>query len=283
LHIFLIYDIVLEVVIFMNLNEFQFKKSFGQNFIKEKNIIEKIINVSNIPDNALIIEIGPGAGSLTEKLVKTGNSVLCYEIDIRLKSYLENKFKDNSNIDFIFSDFLTCDVSIDIKNYKYDYIYVIANLPYYITTPIINKLIEEIDVDKMVLMVQKEVGERFTASPNSRDYGSLSVFLQSYFDVKQEFLVSRNCFVPKPNVDSVIVSLTKKQNQFDIRNREVFEKLIRDSFQFKRKTLRNNLKGYPLEQIELILRKYNHDLSSRAEVISIIEFVEISNILKNEA
>ena len=274
---------MLEVVIFMNLNEFQFKKSFGQNFIKEKNIIEKIINVSNIPDNALIIEIGPGAGSLTEKLVKTGNSVLCYEIDIRLKSYLENKFKDNSNIDFIFSDFLTCDVSIDIKNYKYDYIYVIANLPYYITTPIINKLIEEIDVDKMVLMVQKEVGERFTASPNSRDYGSLSVFLQSYFDVKQEFLVSRNCFVPKPNVDSVIVSLTKKQNQFDIRNREVFEKLIRDSFQFKRKTLRNNLKGYPLEQIELILRKYNHDLSSRAEVISIIEFVEISNILKNEA
>ena len=263
----------------MDLNNFKFKKSFGQNFIKEKNIIEKIINASDIPDNTLILEIGPGAGSLTELLVQTGNNVLCYEIDTRLEEILSDKFKNDSNVRFIFNDFLECDINNDIKDYSYDYLYIIANLPYYITTPIISKIIDELDVDKMVLMVQKEVGDRFTANPGSKNYGSLSVFLQSYFDLKQEFLVSRNCFIPKPNVDSVIVSLSKKKEVLDIKNREVFEKLIRDSFQFKRKTLRNNLKGYPLEKIENILKKYGHDLSSRAEVISVLEFVEISNNL----
>ena len=263
----------------MDLNNFKFKKSFGQNFIKEKNIIEKIINASDIPDNTLILEIGPGAGSLTELLVQTGNNVVCYEIDTRLEEILSDKFKNDSNVRFIFNDFLECDINNDIKDYSYDYLYIIANLPYYITTPIISKIIDELDVDKMVLMVQKEVGDRFTANPGSKNYGSLSVFLQSYFDLKQEFLVSRNCFIPKPNVDSVIVSLSKKKEVLDIKNREVFEKLIRDSFQFKRKTLRNNLKGYPLEKIENILKKYGHDLSSRAEVISVLEFVEISNNL----
>lgn len=263
----------------MDLNNFKFKKSFGQNFIKEKNIIEKIINASDIPDNTLILEIGPGAGSLTELLVQTGNNVLCYEIDTRLEEILSDKFKNDSNVRFIFNDFLECDINNDIKDYSYDYLYIIANLPYYITTPIISKIIDELDVDKMVLMVQKEVGDRFTANPGSKNYGSLSVFLQSYFDLKQEFLVSRNCFIPKPNVDSVIVSLSKKKEVLDIKNREVFEKLIRDSFQFKRKTLRNNLKGYPLEKIKNILKKYGHDLSSRAEVISVLEFVEISNNL----
>ena len=263
----------------MDLNNFKFKKSFGQNFIKEKNIIEKIINASDIPDNTLILEIGPGAGSLTELLVQTGNNVLCYEIDTRLEEILSDKFKNDSNVRFIFNDFLECDINNDIKDYSYDYLYIIANLPYYITTPIISKIIDELDVDKMVLMVQKEVGDRFTANPGSKNYGSLSVFLQSYFDLKQEFLVSRNCFIPKPNVDSVIVSLSKKKEVLDIKNRGVFEKLIRDSFQFKRKTLRNNLKGYPLEKIENILKKYGHDLSSRAEVISVLEFVEISNNL----
>ena len=264
----------------MNLNEFEFKKSFGQNFIKEKNIVEKIVNVSDIPNDTLIIEIGPGAGSLTELLVKTDNNVICYEIDTRLEEILSDKFKNFSNIRFIFNDFLKCDVSNDIKDYSYTHIYVIANLPYYITTPIISKIIDDLDVDKMVLMVQKEVGDRFTASPGTKDYGSISVFLQSYFDVKQEFFVSRNCFIPKPNVDSVIISLSKKQEKRNIKNREIFQKLIRDSFQFKRKTLRNNLKGYPLDKIELILKKYGHDLSSRAEVLSVIEFVEISNSLE---
>lgn len=263
----------------MDLNNFKFKRSFGQNFIKDKNVIEKIINVSDIPDNTLIVEIGPGAGSLTELLVKTGNNVLCYEIDTRLEELLIDKFKSNNNVRFIFNDFLECNVSNDIKEYTYKYLYIIANLPYYITTPIISKIINELDVDKMVLMVQKEVGDRITANPECKNYGSLSVFLQSYFDIKKEFFVSRNCFVPKPSVDSVIVSLSKKQEILNIKNREVFEKLIRDCFQFKRKTLRNNLKGYPLEKIENILNKYGHNLSCRAEVISILEFVEISNCL----
>lgn len=263
----------------MSLDNFKFKKSLGQNFIKEKNIIEKIVNSSDIPDDTLIIEIGPGAGSLTEMLAETGNSVLCYEIDTRLKDVLEEKFKNYSNVKFKFADFLNCDVLEDIGTYSYKYLYVIANLPYYITTAIVSKIIKELDVDKMVLMVQKEVGDRFTANSGSKDYGSLSVFLQSYFDVKLEFFVSRNCFIPRPNVDSVIVSLSRKQEQYNITNRDTFEKLIRDSFQFKRKTLKNNLKGYPLDKIERVLSKYGHDLSSRAEVLSVLEFVEISNVL----
>lgn len=263
----------------MDLSNFQFKKSFGQNFIKEKGIVERIINVSNILDNSLIIEIGPGSGNLTSKLVDTSNQVLCYEIDTRLKSILDDRFKDRDNVNFIYDDFLKRDVKDDISSYSYEHLYIIANLPYYITTPIITKIINEIDVDKMVLMVQKEVGDRFTAKPNSKSYGSLSVFLQSYFDVKEEFIVSRNCFVPKPNVDSVIVSLTKKEEEYNILDRSLFERLVRDSFQFKRKTLRNNLRGYDLSKIESILSKYNHDLTVRAEVLSIDEFIDISNNL----
>lgn len=263
----------------MDFSTFQFKKSLGQNFIKEDGILEKIKNVSLIPDNTLIIEIGPGAGSLTRKLVETGNQVLAYEIDMRLKQFLEEEFKDYDNISFIFEDFMKRDVSLDISSYKYKHLYVIANLPYYITTPIIEKVISSLSVDRMILMVQKEVAIRYSADPGSKDYGSISVFLQSYFDVKTEFIVSRNCFYPKPNVDSAIISFTKKSNPFDILNRTLFEKLVRDSFQFKRKTLRNNLKGYKLEKLEEVLKEYGHSLNDRAEVITLEEFVKMSNVL----
>lgn len=267
----------------MELQNFHFKKKFGQNFIKEDNILEKIKSVADIQDHSLIIEIGPGAGSLTEKLLSTGNMVLAYEIDQDLKEALEERFQTKGNIHFIFDDFMKRDVFKDIEDYSYQYLYLVANLPYYITTPIIEKVIREIDIDRMVIMVQKEVAERFTARVGTKDYNSLTIFLQSYFDVVYEFTVSRNCFIPKPNVDSAVVSLTKKKKTYDIQSRSHFEKLLRDSFQFKRKTIRNNLKGYDLEKIEEILKKYGHDLGSRAEVITIEEFIEISNCLcKND-
>ena len=149
---------------------------------------------------------------------------------------------------------------------------------YYITTPILMKLIDaDISFKKIVMMVQKEVGDRFSANEGSRDYGSISVFLNYYYDVKKEFLVSRNEFVPVPNVDSVVVSFSKKENKTKVNNKDVFHKLVRDSFKFKRKTIRNNLNNYDLKTIEDVLVSNGFSLSSRAEQLPVEVFVEMSN------
>ena len=260
--------------------EHNFKKKFGQNFIKDFTIIEKIINYSNIEEDSLIIEIGPGAGALTNELCKKAKRVLAYEIDKELISSLTDLQKDNSNLDIIWGDFLDRNVKKDIEKYEYKHLYVISNLPYYITTPIINKFIDEkIDVYKMIIMVQKEVATRFLAKPNSRDYSSLTVFLNYHFDIKKLFDVSRNVFIPKPNVDSSIVELKSKKDKLEVKDIDLFYKLVRDSFKFKRKNLRNNLKGYDLEKIEGVLKKYNIDLTTRAEDLSLDIFVDISNNL----
>lgn len=261
-------------------NNFKFKKKFGQNFIVDSNIINKIVHNSNIDDDTLVIEIGPGAGSLTYFLAQIASNVVCYEIDKEVERILEDNLKEFSNVNIIYKDFLKADVKEDIKNYKYNKLYVIANLPYYITTPIITKIIEDnIDVDKMVFMVQKEVGDRFKASVNSKDYNSLTIYLNYYFKVKKLMDVSRNVFMPVPNVDSIVVEFTKNVDKLDVYNEDLFFKLVRDSFKQKRKTLKNNLKSYNLEVINKVLNKNGYNLSSRAEQIPINVFVEISNEL----
>ena len=255
-----------------------FKKKFGQNFLQDKNIIKKIANVAKTDNDDLIIEVGPGAGALTEELVNK-SQVLAYEIDQELEVSLREKFKNN-NFNLILDDFLKRDVKKDLINIKFKDLYVIANLPYYITTPIINKIIDDkLPVKKMVLMVQKEVGERFSAQIGSKDYSSITVFLNYYFDIKKEFIVSRNAFFPKPNVDSIIISFTRKENKLKVNNEEVFFKLIKDSFTQKRKTLRNNLKKYDFNKVEEILLKNNLPVDVRAENIPLETFVEISNNL----
>lgn len=264
----------------MEKNEFNLKKFYGQNFIVDENIIDSIITKSEIDKNTLVVEIGPGAGSLTYKLSKAAKRVLCYEIDNSLEPVLKENLKGCRNIDIIFQDFLKCDLKKDLKNYNYKKLYVVANLPYYITTPIILKIIEEsIDIDKIVVMVQKEVGNRFKAKPNTRDYGSLSVFIKYYFDVKKIMDVSKNVFIPKPNVDSIVVEFTKASNDYELNNLELFFKLVKDSFKQKRKTLKNNLSTYDLEKINAVLNKHGLDLSARAEQLSIDIFVEIANNL----
>lgn len=261
-------------------NSFKIKKFYGQNFISDENIINKIVDKSEIDKDTLVIEIGPGIGSLTYKLVKKAGFVLCYEIDEDVKPLLYENMNGVDNYKVNFIDFLKCDVNNDLKEYNYKKVYVVANLPYYITTPIILKIIEDqINVDKIVVMVQKEVGDRFKAEPNSKDYGSLSVYLNYYYNVKKLMDVSRNIFVPKPNVDSIVVEFTKKVNNYVLKNEKLFFRLVRDSFKQKRKTLRNNLKGYDLDRISEVLNKYNMDLSIRAEQLSINIFVEIANNL----
>lgn len=259
---------------------FNLKKMYGQNFIIDENIINNIITKANIDEDTLVIEIGPGAGSLTFALAKHAKNVLCYEIDTTLKELLQDNLKDLNNVEIIYKDFLKANVYDDIKKYKYKKLYVVANLPYYITTPIIIKFIEdEISIDKLVVMVQKEVGERFKATPNTKEYNSLSIYLNYYFDVKKILDVSKNVFIPKPNVDSIVVEFTKKELLYELKDKKVFFKLVRDSFTQKRKTIKNNLKNYNLNKVEEILKKYNYNLSVRAEQLPIEIFVAIANNL----
>ena len=264
----------------MSNKDFNLKKKFGQNFIIDENIIKNIINKSEIDKETLIIEIGPGAGSLTYGLAKFAKNVVCYEIDTTLEEILQENLSEFNNVDIFYRDFLQANLKEDLNKYDYKKLYVVANLPYYITTPIIMKLIEDkIDVDKIVVMVQKEVGDRFKAVPGSKDYSSLSIFLKYYFEITKLMDVSKNVFLPKPNVDSIVVSFTKQKSKILVKNEELFFKLVRDSFKQKRKTLRNNLKDYNLDIIANILEKYNLNLTVRAEQISIEIFADIANNL----
>lgn len=256
--------------------DFKFKKKFGQNFLTDDNILNNIVDSANIDDETLVIEIGCGAGALTKKLVSATKNVVGYEIDETLKPILSTI----DGADIIFCDFLKRDVKKDLEKYSYNKLYVIANLPYYITTPIITKLIEDkLNVDKIVVMVQKEVGDRFSAKPNSRDYNSLTLFIDYYFDVKKLFVVSKNVFIPKPNVDSVVVLFEKKDKKYDVVNEKLFFKLIRDSFKQKRKTLKNNLRDYDFDSIKEVLTENNFSEDVRAEALPIEMFVKISNRL----
>lgn len=264
----------------LNENKFVFKKKFGQNFLLDQNILNNIVALGNITKETLVIEIGVGAAALTKKLSEKAKIVVGYEIDTTLKEPLSLILENYNNVDIIYDDFLNRDITEDIKKYNYKNIMVVANLPYYITTPIITKFIEEkIDVEKIIVMVQNEVADRFSAVPGTKSYNSLTIFLNYYFDIKKAFIVSRNVFYPKPNVDSAIVIFEKKDKKTMVKNEDMFFKLVRDAFVQKRKTLKNNLKGYDLEKIEKILNSFGKDINCRAENITINEFVEISNNL----
>lgn len=269
-----------ELMNILNKNNFNFKKKFGQNFLIDHNILSKIVASSDIKDESLVIEIGVGAGSLTQEIAKKAKMVIGYEIDEKLKSIIEDNLRDVSNAKIIYDDFLKRDIKNDIKDYNYKHLYVIANLPYYITTPIISKLIEEkIDVDKIIIMIQKEVADRINAKPDSRDYNSLTIFINYYFKVSKLFDVSRNVFIPKPNVDSTVILLEKRDTRVPVNNEKLFFDLVKKSFKYKRKNLRNNLKEFNLTKIEAILKKYNLDLTVRAEHLTIDQFADIANNL----
>ena len=263
----------------MENKDFKFKKKFGQNFLRDNNILNKIANSVEVTSDDMVIEIGPGGGALTSKLIEKTKNLVCFEIDTELVTELK-KYED-LGAKIIYKDFLTQDVNSIIKDYKYKSLYMIANLPYYITTPIITKIIDDnIPASACVFMVQKEVADRLKAQPNTKQYNSLTIFIDYYFEVKKLFDVSRNAFEPKPNVDSSIILLKKRnEKKVQVKNEEVFFKLIRDSFKFKRKTLKNNLVNYNFEIIESVLRKYNLDLTVRAEALTIEIFSEIANAL----
>ena len=258
----------------------KFKKKFGQNFLKDVNIVKKIVKVANISDEDLVIEVGPGGAIMTRELANVAKKVLAYEIDTELEAELKKRLDSCSNVDIVFKDFLTANLIDDVSKYQYRKLYFVSNVPYYITTPILMKLIESgLCFEKIVMMVQKEVGDRFSTSSGNKEYGSITVLLNYFYNVKKEFLVSRKQFIPEPNVDSVIVSFSEKKDKLMLNDFNLFQKIVRDSFQYKRKTLKNNLKGYDLTKVENVLKKYNLDLNVRAEALDVEVFVDIANAL----
>ena len=260
--------------------KFDYKKNLGQNFLQDKNIIDKIVNAPDYGDNNLVIEIGPGAGALTKELLKKVDRAILYEVDTRLEKILNKELSTFVNYELIFDDFLNRDVNKDISKYDFDNLYIVANLPYYITTPIITKIInDKIPINEIVIMIQKEVADRFSAKPGSKEYGQITVFLNYFFDIDNVCNVSKNCFFPKPKVDSAVIKMKRKESNDYIKNFDVFNNLVKDSFRFKRKTIKNNLVGYDLDIISNILTKYGFDINTRSENIPYNVFVEIANEL----
>ena len=254
------------------MKELQAKKSLGQNFLKDENVLNKIAN-SIDTNNDLIIEIGPGMGALTKKIKNKNSYLISYEIDERTKEYLLPLEDEKTKI--IYKDFLKTDIKEDIKNldYKYNNIYIIANIPYYITTPIIEHIIDEkIDVKAMSLLVQNEVANRFSAKSKTKDYGAITVYLNNYFDIEKLFVVKNTCFNPVPKVDSAVVKFTRKDTVLEDKE---FYKFLNTCFAQKRKTLKNNLKKYDWNQVKYILNKYNILENCRAEELDLEIFKEL--------
>ncbi|MGN1379376.1 MAG: 16S rRNA (adenine(1518)-N(6)/adenine(1519)-N(6))-dimethyltransferase RsmA [Bacilli bacterium] len=251
------------------------KKKYGQNFLINENIINDIVQLlDNIKKNDLIIEIGPGKGALTKYLIHKPCNIKCIEIDEDMHRYLDKYESEKCNI--IYGDILQVDLKKLIFNY--DNIYVIGNLPYYITTPIIDYLIKNINAKKMIFMVQKEVANRFTAEANTKDYGYFTLYLKYYYDVYNEIFVSKNNFNPIPKVDSEVISLNIRKNRPNIDEDKYF-KLLKDAFLHKRKTLKNNLINYDFNKIKNILIKYKLNENARAEQLSEEVFMVISKII----
>ena len=259
---------------------FDFKKTLGQNFLKDDNIVNKIVNATEYKKNNLVIEIGPGAGSLTKKLLPKVDKAILYEIDTRLERILNKELAEYDNYTIIFDDFLNRNVNDDLSNYRFDNLYIVANLPYYITTPIIIKIIEEkIPACEIVIMIQKEVADRLCALVGTKEYGQLTVFLNYFYDIKRVTNVSKNSFVPKPKVDSAVIKMVKKDNLEYVKDLDFFRKIVKDSFRFKRKTIKNNLCNYDINIIESVLEKYNFNINTRSENIPYYVFVELANEL----
>ncbi|WP_280772203.1 16S rRNA (adenine(1518)-N(6)/adenine(1519)-N(6))-dimethyltransferase RsmA [Salipaludibacillus daqingensis] len=266
---------------------FSFKKSLGQNFLIDPNVLAKIVRTANLSEESGVIEIGPGIGALTEQSAKVAERVLAFEIDRRLIPILEDTMSPYPHVKVIHQDILKADVETEIAEFfkEGQDIAVVANLPYYVTTPILMKLLENrLPVRVMVVMLQKEVAERIAAGPGSKAYGSLSIAAQYYAEAETVFTVPKTVFVPQPNVDSAILRLTRRSEPpVQVKDELFFFKVVQASFVQRRKTLLNNLATYFQEfkgksDVAEILTKMDIDPKRRAESLSMEEFAQICNV-----
>lgn len=267
---------------------FKFSKSLGQNFLIDRNIIERIIFGADIQKNDLVIEIGPGIGSLTSAAAEHAKKVIAIEIDKNLIPILKETLKDYQNIEIINQDFLKTDLlQIIKKESEYERIKIIGNLPYYITTPIIMKILEDgIPASSLTVMLQKEVADRIKAVPSTKDYGSLSVAVQFYCTIELIAHVPKEVFIPKPAVDSSVLRLDLRQEKpVFLTDEKTFFNVIKYGFGQRRKTLLNSLTGIngkTKENMLEILKKADIDPQRRAETLSLFEFARLANALSEQ-
>ncbi|UOE55555.1 16S rRNA (adenine(1518)-N(6)/adenine(1519)-N(6))-dimethyltransferase RsmA [Bacillus sp. CMF12] len=268
---------------------FSFKKSLGQNFLIDTNILRRIVDHADLTEESGAIEIGPGIGALTEQLARRSKKVLAFEIDQRLLPILEETLSPYPHVSIINEDVLKADVktAIDQEFEGVDDIMVVANLPYYVTTPIIMKLLEDkLPIRGIVCMLQKEVADRISARPGTKEYGSLSIAVQYYTEAETAMIVPKTVFVPQPNVDSAVIKLTKrKEPAVAVKSESFFFQVTKASFAQRRKTLLNNLTSQlpggkqKKEQILSALEQANVEPGRRGETLSIEEFARLSDAL----
>lgn len=271
----------------INKYSFAFQKKFGQNFLIDSNILESIVSAADITKDDFVLEIGPGIGTMTQYLCEAARQVVAVEIDKMLIPILKDTLSEYDNVEVINQDVL----KLDIKALAHEKnngkpIKVVANLPYYITTPIIMGLFEsKVPIESITIMVQKEVADRMQTGPGSKDYGALSLAVQYYADAKVQLNVSASCFMPRPNVDSAVIKLTAHEKPVVDVDETLMFKVIRASFNQRRKTLVNGLKNsseldYTKEEIVQAIKAIGKEENIRGEKLTLEEFAALSNSLK---
>ena len=264
-------------------NNFTFRKNYGQNFLIDSHVIDKVIDASEIDKDTEVLEIGPGIGTLTEYLAEAAKSVTAVEIDDKLIPILEKNLSKYDNVKIIHGDILKQNIAelFEGRHFK-----IVANLPYYITTPIIMELLESrVPADSITVMIQKEVADRMQASPGTKDYGALSLAVQYYSEPYLAANVPPNCFMPRPNVASAVIRLRRREEPpVEVEDERLMFRLIRAAFNQRRKTLANAIKNFEgmtfsREDVENALTASGIDTRIRGEALGLKEFAEISNYL----
>ncbi|OBZ15434.1 16S rRNA (adenine(1518)-N(6)/adenine(1519)-N(6))-dimethyltransferase [Bacillus sp. FJAT-27264] len=267
---------------------FSFKKSLGQNFLIDQNILDKIVNAAELSDTAGALEIGPGIGALTERLAQTAGAVTAVEIDKRLIPILKDVLSPYDHVKVRNDDVLKVDLQQLFKEdfASVDRVSVVANLPYYVTTPILMKLLEEkLPLDNIVVMIQKEVAERMAASPGGKEYGSLSIAVQYYSEPELVCIVPHTVFIPQPNVESAVIRLkVRERPPVEVADEKHFFDVVQASFTQRRKTIANNLKarffpGEGRERLEALLSQAGIEPTRRGETLSLEEYARLSGVL----
>lgn len=264
---------------------FYFKKNFGQNFLIDSNVLDNIVESAGVTEDDFVFEIGPGIGSLTQVIAENAKGVLAIEIDTNLIPILKDTLSNYDNVEIINQDVLKVDLNslIEEKNNGKP-VKVVANLPYYITTPIIMELLEKkLNISSITVMVQKEVAERMQAGPKNKEYGALSVAVQYYCDASIDIIVQPSCFMPRPKVASAVITLKLLDKpKIDVKDEELFFKVVKCAFGQRRKTLMNSLfnqGGFNISKEDLteIIKSCNLDEKVRGEALSLSDFGNISD------
>ena len=264
--------------------EFSFKKNFGQNFLVDERVLDKIVSAADINENDLVIEVGPGIGTLTQAMAKKAGKVISVEIDKTLVPILGELLEDYNNIEIINEDILKVDINEIIENHKGMNVKMAANLPYNITTPIIMGILEKhIPMDSLTVMIQKEVAYRMNAKPSTKDYGSLSLVTQYYCEPYLVANVPQNCFMPRPNVDSAVIKHSiLKEPRIKVKNEKFMFDFIKAGFSQRRKTLVNCIFNSGLvtlnkEELGKVLNELGYDERVRGESLTLEDYGKISD------